>query len=341
MIKYLRWGICLCGLLLWFETHFTNEVLADRQDVEISEEAAGYDPVVWELKVYLDQLKKREERCWIGIFSDVSRNAYLPRDFYDKENNYGQDIKSEDCREFEFRHCQINEELLRILYKFPNISCMKFSDCQFDGNNVQWSLFQNLSYLGFHQEVPANILKDAKNSDSLRGVYISLSADNYKDLLSDCRKIPFLESVSINISKKDEDLQHIEFLKYLSGNIRNRIRYLSLRYPVTKKTVKYLHKFPNLRDLQIWAYGNPDIGRTITDDFILQISDIPLEMLQIPQSQITEQSIPVFIKWNTLKHLYLDHTENLSPSQIKYLKEARPWEYFNAYPVERIKRRIK
>lgn len=304
----------------------------------------AYSPEVAKIKKYFDGANLQD----YSEFSAEGDNEYLysfPDLFEYDENDEELDveefqigsIKNLDIKKihsiFIYEYC-IDSAFMDMLYLFSDVKTLKFYACTFaDSVECDWSHFRSLEYLLLDDcsKVPSDVLKSAPMCPKLEALSITISFNNYKSIVSDCNKLPALCELYLDLDLQKGFPPNFEILSYISKNTREKIRNLDLTVPVTDKTAHYLHQFPNLKILGIQGHHRPDVGKTVTDDFILQISDIPLEALQIPMSAITEKSIPVLKEWKSLKLLFLSLTR-ITPSQMEEIETSRDWEFFECYP---------
>lgn len=293
-----------------------------------------YSPETTKIEAFFIEVERPNGSSFV-VHSDKDY-YFFPYDFQlNKEKMQNFDVKK--IHNISIIDYRIDTELMDMLYLFSDVKVLNFSACTFADNvECDWSRFKYLEYLSLYRckNVPSDVIKSLPECLKLDTLFISVSFNNYKSLISDCNKLPALRRLILELSPLEEFPSNFEILRYISKNTRQKIRFLTLIAPLTDKTAHYLHKFPNLEFLCIDGYNRPNIGKTVTDGFVARISDIPLVALQIPMSAITEKSISVLKEWKSLKHLRLSLTR-ITPSQMAELKTSRDWEFFECDPRPR------
>ncbi len=319
--------------LSWNPSVWADKMPETKEKAQKQKKTIIYSPEVIRIKKYFDEMDKPAHGN-VGFLARDNKDFYFfPAAFqFHKEKLLNLDVKK--IQEISVRRLCIDAAFMDMLYLFSDVKNLSFHACNFADNvECEWSRFRNLENFTLYdcQNVPSDVIKLLPECPKLDTLFITISFNNYKSIVSDCNKLPALRKLSIELIPLKDFPSNFEILRYISKNTRGKIRFLTLIAPVTDKTAHFLHKFPNLEFLCIDGYNRPNIGKTVTDDFILQISDIPLKALQIPMSAITEKSIPVLKEWKSLKHLFLSLTR-ITPSQMKDLRKSRKWKIFECDP---------
>lgn len=200
----------------------------------------------------------------------------------------------------EFRDAKINLDLLNFLQQIPTCTSvtLSFTNCKFSQDFVIPNCVQLESLAFDGSQLEPDSLLCFQNCTCIRRVYFymdnntRLSVSN-ADVLSKFQHLEFLIFSNVDLTKETASILN-------SGHLK-RLRFLQLSN-VPDNFIQFIHSFPLLRTLHIYNSGSPE---SITDEVISQISDIPLNDLEIYNSCISVNSILVFKKWNSLESLVM------------------------------------
>jgi hypothetical protein len=333
-----------------------NTTLGQNRPDGLSQE---YPPAIAKIKQYFDQAKANgtlPDKGSITVSSKGEDVYSFPDDFYDSYENYGKNVKVRRIDEISVNGLNIDDSFLAMLAMFPNVKEISFEDCSFSSDaQYHWDRIPSLKALGISSknQYPLTILQYAKGL-KLEKLIIEVS---HHQKFPDCSSLSCLSELYLTVYE-DADLDGKDALEWIPPETAANVEEMSLSYTVTSQTAEALHNFKNLKSLTF--HGNeyvrkmsgseepkkPEAARDskkvdevrtvetgVTDEFLARISDIPLSTLATSEGfpTITDKSVPVLLKWKSLKYIMAGKTE-MSPEGIRKVYKSRRWKLFDMQP---------